>query len=70
MPSNRKQGFASLSPAQRSAISRKGGRARVPKGFAALSEEQLAEVSRKGALKRWENKRKEQDGKDSIPSGD
>lgn len=56
--STRKQGFATLSPAQLKAVSRKGGVAKVPKGFALLTPEERRENGRKGALAREERKRK------------
>jgi len=71
MSPSRKRGFATLSPAQRKAVSRKGGKAKVSKGFATMSPERLSEVGRKGALARLEKKRKEQNNEqNSIPDWD
>lgn len=49
----RKRGFATLSPAQRTAVSRKGGKAKVPKGLAKLSITQASDIGKKGAEARW-----------------
>lgn len=60
---DRRIGFASLSPAQLIAVSRKGGSVKAKKGFAVLTPEQRVENARKGALA-MHKKRKEQHGKE------
>lgn len=68
------RGFAGYSPAQRFAVSSKGGRAKVPKGLAKLSPEERKEIARLGGLKHQDNKRKKEKEdateEDSISSGD
>lgn len=70
MPASRKRGFATLSPEQLRAVSRKGGSVRTLKGFATLSLEERSDIARKGALamhkKRKEKRKHEQD---SISGG-
>lgn len=50
------RGFAGYSPAQRLAVSAKGGRKKVPKGVAMLPPERRKEIARLGGLKRNENR--------------
>ena len=50
------RGFAGYSPAQRLAVSAKGGRKKVPKGIAMLPPERRKEIARLGGLKRNENR--------------
>jgi len=66
---SRKRGFATLSPAQRIAVSRMGGKVKVSKGFAGLTPEERVTNGKRAAQIRWA-KRKEQDGQDSIPNRD
>lgn len=49
------RGFAGYSPAQRKAVSAKGGRAKVPKGLSMIPQERRKEIARLGGLKRSEN---------------
>lgn len=49
---------------QRKAIASRGGKAKVPKGFALLTPERRRELGSKGGQKRKEN-----NGKNSISSG-
>lgn len=71
MSTSRKRGFATLSPAQLKAVSRKGGQAKVSKGLAKLSPGEVTSIAQRGAAARWAHKKgKENNGKDSIPSGD
>ncbi len=77
--SNATKGFASNSPVQQKYVSSKGGRVKTKKGLGAMPPDKAAEIQRKGGLARQQQlrnsvstdnpKRKEQNGKDSIPSG-
>lgn len=66
----RKRGFATLSPAQRIAVARKGGKAKVKKGFATMTPEKRSENGRKGGIARRVNKEKEDYGEDFISDRD
>ena len=80
--SNATKGFASNSPVQQRFVSAKGGRKKVPKGLKKMTPEKAKEIQRKGGLARQQQLRnsvrsdfedesplrKEQNGKDSIPS--
>lgn len=64
-------GFAALTPEQRNEMSRKGGSVKGKKGFATMTVEERKINARKGALASAAvRKRKDKNGKDSIPSGD
>lgn len=67
-PIKRKRGFATLSPEQRRAVSRKGGSAKVSKGFATYSPEQRKINARKGALALHEKRKKEKDDREDSRS--
>jgi hypothetical protein len=60
----RKRGFATLSPEQLRAVSRKGGSVKSPKGFATMTQEERSDIARRGALamhkKRKEKRKNEQ----------
>ena len=80
---NHQSGFASNSPVQQKFVSAKGGRKKVPKGLAKIDPERALEIRRMGGLKRQQQLRnsvitdsedvsplrKEENGKDSISSG-
>lgn len=57
----RKRGFASLSPEQHRAVSRKGGSAKVSKGLAKLPPEERKINARKGALAMHEARRRKKE---------
>lgn len=58
MSAKKPQGFATFSPEQHRAVSRKGGQARTPlKGFGAKSPEERRLNAKKAAEARW-NKEK------------
>ena len=66
------KGFAGYSPAQREAVSRKGGSVSVPKGIAKLSPERRKEIATLGGRKRQQLKKENYDREkeeDSLPSG-
>ena len=77
------KGFASNSPVQQKYVSAKGGRKKVPKGLKQMTPEKARDIQRKGGLARQQQLRnsvltdsedvsplrKEQNGKDSISSG-
>lgn len=76
-PSNSKRnpeklvGFASLSPEQLRAVSRKGGSVKTRKGLATLTPEQRSDIARKGALAMHANRKsKEEHEQDSISEWD
>jgi hypothetical protein len=66
MSINRKRGFATLSPEQRRAVSRKGGQAKVPKGFAKLSPEEQKINARKAALAMHAARRKKKEENNDV----
>lgn len=66
---NATKGFASNSPVQQKYVSSKGGRVKTKKGLGAMPPDKAAEIQKLGGKKR-QQLRKEQNGKDFIPSGD
>ena len=76
------KGFASNSPVQQKYISAKGGRVKTKKGLGAMPPDKALEIQKLGGKKRQQLRnsvltdsedvsplRKEQNGKDSISSG-
>lgn len=66
--SNATKGFASNSPVQQKYVSSKGGRVKTKKGLGAMPPDKALEIQKLGGKKR-QQLRKEQNGKDSISSG-
>lgn len=66
--SNATKGFASNSPVQQKYVSSKGGRVKTKKGLGAMPPDKATEIQKLGGKKR-QQLRKEQNGKDSISSG-